>query len=173
MKSKFLLKIVFAVIFLSAVVQLFFSYAGMWINLTSSMPPGIYLEKKGEIHRNDYVISCLPSNAAKLGQERRYVGYGNCHLHTAPVGKKMVARAGDHAQIDKDGIRVNGKLLRNTEPSLFDAQKRNLKHFELKRKLEDNEVLLAVEKKNSFDARYFGPSSVADIRSTVEPLYLF
>ena len=173
MKNFKILILVVGIVLLSLFLQLFLSQTGLWINLTSSMPPGIYVQEQSEIKRNDYVISCLPKEVASISYQRGYLGYGNCYLHTAPVGKKLVAMEGDLAQIDYNGIRVNGKLIKGTKPSAFDGKGRIMEIKQFKRKLAKNEILLALENPRSYDSRYFGAISDKELQAKIVPLYLF
>lgn len=173
MKKKNILFTILAITIFSLLLQLLMSKTGIWINLTSSMPPGIYLQQERSFNKNDYVISCLPKEASVISHERGYLGYGKCYMHTAPVGKKLIALEGDHALIDERGIHINGELLKNTSPMKYDGEGRAMSHAHIKRKLEKNEILLALDNPRSFDSRYFGVVPRENLQAKIVPLYLF
>ncbi|MGN0909775.1 MAG: conjugative transfer signal peptidase TraF [Succinivibrio sp.] len=146
---------------------------GIWVNLSSSVPPGIYREDPGRIERGDCVLSCIPGKAAAIAYERGYVGWGGCPSHTAPVGKLAAGIPGDQARIGSFGMEVNGKAIPSSAPLGTDAQGRELSPFSLDRTLEAGEYLLAGATAQSYDSRYFGPAGEGEIKGRIRPLYLF
>lgn len=146
---------------------------GIWVNLSSSVPPGIYREDGGIIARGDCVLSCIPADAAYVALERGYVGWGGCPFHTAPVGKLAAGIPGDKARISKSGIEINGLALAKSTPLAADAEGRKLAPYSLDRTLEDGEYLLAGTSAQSYDSRYFGPAGKDDVKGRIKPLYLF
>lgn len=169
-----ILKISAAIVAFSATLQFSLYSGGLWINLTSSMPQGIYRQHKDRIlHTGDHVLSCIPRKAALEAYARGYLGYGSCSEHTAPVGKKIVAQIGDHVKIDESGISVNGKRLSYTRPSTHDGHGAALEYFAMDRMLVQNELLLASQAFNSFDSRYFGVVNNDSLRGVLTPVYLF
>lgn len=146
---------------------------GIWVNLSSSIPPGIYHQTEGPILRGNTVLSCVPSNATAIANERHYIGYGSCPMSTAPVGKYAVGLPGDQARINHEGIVINGTKLNSTKPLELDIEKRTLEPFILDRQLSEDEYLLAGETYESYDSRYFGPVSKKDIKGKIEAVYLF
>jgi conjugative transfer signal peptidase TraF len=146
---------------------------GIWVNLSSSLPPGIYREDDSSIARGDCVLSCVPETSALIALERGYIGWGSCPSHTAPVGKIAAGIPGDLAKIDKAGMEVNGFLLPDSAPLEADAKGRRLEPYSLDRRLGDGEYLLAGTTAQSYDSRYFGPAGGDEIKGKIRPLYLF
>ncbi len=146
---------------------------GIWVNLSSSVPPGIYREEEGSIARGDCVLSCIPGSAAYIALERGYVGWGGCPFHTAPVGKLAAGIPGDQARISQSGIEINGQALPKSVPLGADAQGRELAPYSLDRTLKDGEYLLAGTSAQSYDSRYFGPAGKDEIKGRIKPIYLF
>lgn len=146
---------------------------GIWVNLSSSVPPGIYREESGSIARGDCVLSCIPGSAAYIALERGYVGWGGCPFHTAPVGKLAAGIPGDKAKISQSGIEVNGLALPKSVPLLADAEGRKLAPYSLDRTLGEDEYLLAGTTAESYDSRYFGPAGKDEIKGRIKPIYLF
>lgn len=172
--AKRVLKTACAVVIFSAALQAMLYGGGLWLNLTSSMPQGIYRQDTQRTPRTgDRVLSCIPEKAAVEAYARGYLGYGSCPGHTAPVGKEICAQGGDHVVIDRLGIRVNGTILRHTEPRPHDGHGKPLRVYEMDRVLDENELLLASRVPNSFDARYFGTVERDATRGVITPLYLF
>ncbi len=80
------------------------------INLTSSMPIGIYQRQAtNSIHRGDIVALCLPKETALLGLKRGYLRKGSCPSGAIPVLKEVIAVPGDNVMVTKGDIIVNGK----------------------------------------------------------------
>lgn len=171
---KRVLKIAIAVIVFSAALQGVLYGGGMWLNLTSSMPQGIYRQEPRKTpHPGDHVLSCIPKKAAVEAYTRGYLGFGTCPGHTAPVGKELCAQGGDHVVIDEQGIWVNGILLENTLPRPRDGEGRRMELYAMDRVLEDDELLLASRRPESYDSRYFGTVDGGAVRGVITPIYLF
>ncbi len=147
--------------------------SGIWVNLSSSVPPGIYREDGGEIARGDCVLSCIPGSAAAIAFERGYVGWGACPFHTAPVGKLAAGIPGDKARISSSGMEVNGTALPGSAPLGTDGEGRELAPFNLDRTLGEGEYLLAGSTAQSYDSRYFGPAGEGEVKGRIKPIYLF
>ncbi len=173
MSIKKILKLGVTVVSFSVALELVLSSSGIWINLTSSLPQGIYKAKAERPLRNDYVLSCLPESIATTAKKRGYVGYGNCPAGSAPIGKKMIGMPGDLARIDQNGIMINGTLMQGTAPKRFDGSGNTMPSIRIERNLSADEYILATSSPRSYDSRYFGPLRQSDIKEKIEPLYLF
>ncbi len=95
-----------------------FAYvAGIRINLTSSMPLGLYYFSSSSTinwpKRGDIVAVCLPENIAKEGLKRHYLFYGHCHsngaVHSMAVLKKVIAVPNDEVIVTDTQMIVNGR----------------------------------------------------------------
>ena len=173
MSLKKILKLSATVVSFSVALELVLSSSGIWVNLTSSMPQGVYHAKADRPLRNDYVLSCLPEGIAATAKKRGYVGYGSCPAGTSPIGKKMIGMPGDLARIDHNGIMINGVLMQGTAPRRFDGSGNSMPAMRIERNLSADEYILATSSPRSYDSRYFGPVHQSDIRQKIEPLYLF
>src|SRR5215467_14375871 len=69
--------------------------AGVRLNLSRSIPQGLYRRIDAPIVRGSLVLTCLPRRIAALARERDYVHQGSCGDGSAPVGKTVVAVAND------------------------------------------------------------------------------
>ena len=155
---KVLLQILISLFSLSLIFAFLLHYLNAWINVSSSLPFGIYLIKNDNSapQKGDLVLSCIPSLYASLAFERGYLTSGKCHNKIAPVGKYVAATKGDKVETTPDGIYINKKLIKNSQTQVKDAQGREMFIQNINRTLKENEILLLNEKENSFDGRYFG-----------------
>ena len=98
--------------------------SGLRLNVTPSMPVGIYrlapVPQTG-LQRGMLVAVCAPLKAAQLGRRRAYLSGGQCAGDTEPLLKTVVAIAGDIVSTSKSGITVNGRLLPDSRPVSFDS----------------------------------------------------
>ena len=164
---------VLAVVIFSSALQFSLRYSDLWINLTSSMPQGVYKVRALEEKRGAAVLFCLDTKSAKFAKQRGYVGYGNCPENTAPLGKYLRGLPGDLAYIGKEGIRINGLLIADSAPRLKDGNGRPLTAAKLDRALDQDEFILASERTQSYDSRYFGTVKKSELLNGLEAFYLF
>ncbi|MCL1603553.1 conjugative transfer signal peptidase TraF [Succinatimonas hippei] len=155
---KVLLQILISLFTLVLIFSFLLTYLNAWINVSSSLPKGIYLIKNDASapKKGDLVLSCIPNLYADLAFERGYLTSGKCHNKIAPVGKYVAATTGDKVETTLDGIYINKKLIKNSQAQVKDAQGREMFRQNINRMLQANEILLLNEKENSFDSRYFG-----------------
>src|SRR5947209_2375893 len=57
------------------------------LNLTRSLPVGVYRRIPGAPTRGDFVVACLPPQVGEFARSRGYVWRGDCPSQVAPVGK--------------------------------------------------------------------------------------
>jgi len=144
------------------------------VNLTDSLPRGIYRETSEEIRRGSYVAECLPDDLARFAVRRGWLGKGSCANGTNPILKQVVAIAGDEVTIDNAYVAVNGMVLLRTASLKLDSQGRWIPAiprgtFTLKA----GEVfLLATNIPNSWDSRYTGPARRENIIATARPVWI-
>lgn len=142
----------------------------LWINVSSSIPYGVYKKVDKYPQKDDYILFCLENELAKLSVERRYTTTGNCSFQSAPIGKKVVASQGDLVKIDKEGIEVNGMIISKTRPSTYDMLERRMPEYNMHRYLDNNEFIVASAKENSYDSRYFGIVRGEQIKGVIETI---
>lgn len=86
--------------------------------------------------------------------------------------KKVFGMPGDRVVISKDGVTVNGRLIRNSKLDTLDPAGRRLPRFRMDRTLSQGQVFLMSDyNRRSFDGRYFGPIKESNIISVVRPLF--
>lgn len=148
--------------------------AGLRLNFTPSMPLGIYRFEAlspREIHRGSLVAVCAPSNAARLGRRRGYLSRGVCPEYSEPLLKAVAAVAGDDVAILPCGVRVDGRLLRDSKPLAFDRAGRPLApwprgHFRISR----GAIWLHADHERSWDSRYWGPVPARNVLARAVPV---
>jgi conjugative transfer signal peptidase TraF len=150
--------------------------AGLRLNASASMPPGIYrvaVVSPREIHRGMLVAVCAPSGAAQLGRRRGYVSSGECAENSEPLLKTVAAVAGDDIAISPSGVSVNGRLLRDSKPLAFDHAGRPLVswppgHFRTSR----GAIWLHADHERSWDSRYWGPVPARNVLAKAVPVLI-
>ncbi len=135
-------------------------------NTTSSLPRGLYLRVGWfgrQPARGDLVLACAPPAAAELGLRRGYLRSGLCaggYLGGAgPLGKVVLAVAGDRVTVEDSGLTVNGQPIDRSRPLGRDSAGRLLLGFPPGQyRVAAGEVwLFAPYDRRSYDSRYFGP----------------
>lgn len=152
------------------VISLMPNVFNLWINVSPSIPYGIYKKVTKYPQREDYILFCLENEIAKMTVDRHYITRGNCAFQSAPIGKKVVATQGDLVKISDNGIEVNGRLLTDSKPSKYDNLKRKMPVFWMDRYLDNGEFIVASTKENSYDSRYFGIVRRDQIKGVIETI---
>lgn len=147
--------------------------AGLRVNLSGSMPVGVYRVSNEPPVKGAVVLACLPAGIAVFARARGYVSSGNCAGATAPIGKVVLAMVGDSVEVTDTGLIVNGRPVENTMPLAADAAGRSLPRipggvYVVGR---DEVWLYSPYSKRSFDSRYFGPLSLSSVLDRVLPLW--
>jgi conjugative transfer signal peptidase TraF len=157
------------------VVYLVPQVTGLRINTSTSMPRGVYRSVGGPVTTGAWVSVCLPSEIARFGVERSYLGAGSCPNGSEPVLKVVTAVAGDVGQLTAAGVAVNGELLAHSRPLERDRGGRELAAYAAgPRTLSPGELWLhSPFEERSWDSRYFGPVSAACVNDVVAPLVTF
>src|SRR5260370_25388814 len=133
--------------------------AGLRLTLTGSLPVGVYLASGAAPSRDAIVLTCLPPNVAAFARERGYVPRGGgCSGSLLPIGKPIVAVAGDTVTVMPTGLLVNGRPVPNSQPLAADRQGRPLPRLAIGRYVVCPGALWIVSSYSrlSFDSRYFG-----------------
>lgn len=145
---------------------------GFRLNLSPSIPPGVYRVTKDPIIRGSLVLVCLPRALSAFARSRDYLRAGSCKDGNAPIGKIVAAAPGDTVDVTADGLVVNGDHLSNTRPLANDARGRALPRIAGGRYVVRTGQIWLVSSYStrSFDSRYFGPVPVDRIVSSVRPI---
>lgn len=147
---------------------------GLRLNLTASLPIGVYREIPGPVAPGDLALACPPASAATTQAQRRgyYASGLRCPGRIAPVVKTVAAVAGDHVVADLSGLLVNGRRIPCTSPLTRDSAGRPLLPAHVAGTLPPGRVWLAsTYSPHSFDSRYHGPWPASSIRGRVLPVW--
>ena len=150
--------------------------AGVRLNLTGSLPIGLYVVTHGPPVRGSVVLVCLPETWAELARSRGYVPNGDsCPSGTMPVGKPVFALPGDTIVLTESGLMLNGRPVASTRPLPFDRRGRPLPRLEPGTHVVGAGELWIVSRYSpfSFDSRYFGAVPIANVRARVRLLVPF
>lgn len=156
--------------------RLVIAQCGLWINVSPSIPIGLYRsESLRSIRHGAFVLVCLPDSLARFGRERGYLRRGECPGDASPVGKRVLALAGDTVCIDGEGIALNGVPIPGSAMLGIDWRGRPLPSLRRGRYLVAARMawLLATYSSRSWDSRYYGAIPVASIRSALQPIWTF
>lgn len=147
-------------------------HVGLRMNLTNSIPPGLYRVVDRPLSRDAIVLACLTKGAADFARVRGYVPSGSCDDGSAPVGKRIAAMAGDTIDVEDRGVLVNGRLLSNSVPLERDSEGRSLPRFRVTGHVVPPEEvwLLSSHSARSYDSRYYGGVPMSRIVARIEPL---
>jgi len=135
-------------------------------NASPSVPIGLYRLLPGTAPRlGDLVVVRLPDPARGLAAVRHYLPAG------VPLLKRVAALAGDRVCALDASLSINGA--RRAIRLRRDTANRPLPWWTGCRTLRPDELLLlATDRRDSFDGRYFGPVSTASIIGTATPLWV-
>lgn len=157
---------------LGTMVVLFYLF-GLRINVTPSIPLGIYV-RTGEGPAPGLIAEFCPSGMS-AGESERYRGFGlACPDRNIPLLKPVVAWPGDRVEFSVAGMRVNGQLLPNTAPRQMDGKGRPIHAWPAgEYTVETGKIVVASSyHSGSYDSRYLGPIAMGDVRSNLRPLWV-
>jgi conjugative transfer signal peptidase TraF len=134
------------------------------VNVTPSVPVGLYWIERRVPARGDFVLVALSSKYRDLAVGR---GYLREHHHLL---KNVGAMAGDHVCRRGSAVWINGHIrvwLRRT-----DGSGRALPGWRGCRHLRGGELFVVGTDRSSFDSRYFGPILRSDVIAVAGPLWV-
>jgi conjugative transfer signal peptidase TraF len=144
-------------------------HTGYRINLSPSVPTGIWKIQEGDRERGGYVVVAPSSHQGyRLAVERGYLpGF-------SPMLKRIVGLEGDFVSYDsrEKAVTVNGEYILMTEVISRDTEGRGLPSARFPVTLGKGEVWLSSENIRGYDSRYFGPVSEDILRKAV-PVWIF
>lgn len=152
--------------------------AGLRINTTASMPRGLWrvMQNDKTPRKMDIIAICPPDNPiTTLARERGYIGAGRCPNGLEPLLKPVVAVTGDQVTVSTAGVTVNGQNLPQSAPLRLDSAGRSIEAypFGAYRVPAGMAWIVSGYSPNSFDSRYFGPVSIANIEGKAMPVAVF
>jgi conjugative transfer signal peptidase TraF len=165
-------KLAMVAILLPALVGLLY-LMGARLNLTASLPLGVYWVSHQPITQGVYVRFCPPAEGAfALAKERGYLDAGYCPSGYVPMIKRIGGAQGDHVAVDDDATWIDGKLLPlstrwHADPKGRPLPKPRQSHYVL----QASQLWVISDTNNhSFDSRYFGPIDRAWVVEVICPL---
>lgn len=159
-------------IILAACLVLSPTVLGIHFTYTDSLPMGLYRSVTGVPTRGALVSICLPDDLYILAKERGYGRPGRCPGGIAPLLKQVVAMSGDSVSVTDSGLTVNGIEIPNTARMHHDSQGRSIQMIDAGiYRTGNNELwLIANHSTRSWDSRYFGPITLGQVQSVMQPL---
>lgn len=153
-----------------------FALLGLKINLTPSIPIGIYRAVKTDgIALNDIAEYCLDYGAyVSIAKTRDYLRHGPCPSGLQPLVKVVKGLPGNVLAINEQGqITVDGEELRFSEIAGHDSQNRPLPCSGLVLgEIPAGKAFLISYHQGGFDSRYFGLAEIEKLKK-VRPLITF
>lgn len=154
---------------------LLFHAMGFRINLTESIPVGLYRITSVDTIKNTYVIFCPDDRPSfKLAMDRGYIDHGlNCGGY-GYLMKKVVAVSGDILSVTFEGVFVNQTLIPFSKPKLADGMDRTLPQWQVMNyPLQKDEVMTMTNQSEwSFDGRYYGLVRKEQIKGMITPIWV-
>ena len=148
-------------------------FCGLVINITPSMPLGLYKQVQGPVKRGDIVLACLTNPHKELGLRRHYLLSGFSCEGSIPLIKKVIAVPGDDVVLGEDSIIVNG-VKYSYKTYSYDTQGRALQALKRgKYRSTSGYWLIGTHDEHSWDSRYWGPVARTQIISVLTALILW
>ena len=148
--------------------------AGLRLNLTGSLPVGLYVAAGAAPVRGALVLVCLPPEVAAFARARGYVPRGGaCPAGVVPLGKSVLAVAGDTVTVTRTVLLVNGAPIPNSQALPTDRRGRPLPKLPAGRYFVRPGTVWIVSSYSrfSFDSRYFGALETAQVRARIRRLW--
>lgn len=143
------------------------------MNVTPSLPYGIYRFTARPIVPECLASFCLASEFSNLARERGYLAVGSCPSGLRPLLKQVAGLPGDVIEFRDGLISLNGQVMANTAMAVSDSQGRPLPTSRLRAGvIPQGQALMLSHRSDSFDSRYFGLVPLDDLQ-WVKPILTF
>ena len=147
---------------------------GVRLNLTNSVPIGLYVISHSP--EADLVEFCPPEPFGRLSRGRGYRERSRfgCPDGAKPLLKPIAARAGDIVSMSAAGIAISDKLIPHTAPLHLDSAGRSISVWTSGTyRVAPGTIWVASSfNTHSFDSRYFGPISESAVLHHLRPLWV-
>lgn len=163
----------FALLILAFALLVVGMATGARLNVTRSLPPGLYWAVDRPIERHAYVRFCPPNEGAfALALERGYLSDNGACPGGSPMIKRVAGLAGDSVEAEESGVRINGRTLPLSAFRKTDGAGRPMPQLGRgERQLRDSELwVMSDTNDRSFDSRYFGPIDRAWVKEVLVPV---
>lgn len=149
-------------------------YFGLIINITPSMPIGLYVKKDSDtIKRQDVVAICLAEPYKSLGLRLNYLIRGKACENSAPLIKQIIAVPKDDVRLADDYIAVNHHIYAY-KTQYVDSLNRKLDVYPRGIYLNTSYYwVIGTNDDKSWDSRYWGPIKEQQILSILKPILTF
>ena len=132
----------------------------VYLNISKSLPRGLYLVKKVTPQIGDLVIIDLSDPQKNFLVNQAALKFEGLLL------KPIIAMGGDYV------CNVQNSILINQNIKL--SGKDTMQLYQICRNLQPEELFVAIAATpNSLDSRYFGPITNRDLKAVVRPLFIF
>jgi conjugative transfer signal peptidase TraF len=145
---------------------------GFRVNVSGSEPLGIWRVHNltSGIHRGDYVSFCAPVGWYP------FLETGDCPNGAKPFLKQIAGVPGDRVEEDESGVRINGRLLKDSSPlpySIHDHVALPQWRGHLTLHPDTYWVYGTGWPSRSFDSRYWGPLPGRLIHAIAQPVWVW
>jgi conjugative transfer signal peptidase TraF len=163
---KFFLSAAAAAVLVGSAVQIVYAPKPLLVwNVTASAPIGLYGRSGLPIVRGAWVLIRTPGAARELAARRHYLP------RNVPMVKRIAGQFGDVVCRFDQVITINAA--RRAIALRSDSQGRPLPRWSGCVRLRKDQLFLITDPATSFDSRYFGPVSKANLIERIEPLWTF
>lgn len=158
-------------VFAASIVSVAGAAGGVRVNMTPSIPLGIYRTSSEPIRKGAYVMFCPPEKAVfRLALKRRYIEPGNCPVGSYPMMKRILAAKNDRVEIGPNGVAINGVIVPDSKPRAKDGAGRPLPRYVASGIVQPGSFIVLGENPVSFDSRYYGPIAREQITTVIHPI---
>ena len=158
------------VVIIICLIPFFMYYYGFRINITASMPKGLYLLTRADhFHDSDLVAIRLSDDKQKIGLKRGYI-----KMKSTLLFKRLIASPRDSVVYNNNEITVNNTY--KYKCLIFQKDSEGHKMNPIKAgvyKVSKNEYWVLGENDGSWDSRYFGPVKRENIINKVTKILVF
>jgi conjugative transfer signal peptidase TraF len=152
---------------------IFIKGLGLRINLTESIPIGVYkLNTNSIVKKGDYVEFCLNKRESEIAYMKSYIGTGSCWGKYEALAKRVIAEPKDDVTVTRDYIEINGNKYNQYKQKVYSqyGEKANLISYKNKIlkgyfMVGDSDIV------NSWDSRYYGQIPSSNIRGVLTPIW--
>lgn len=170
--KQFTCRVLLTVLFIVFISIAIGYFIGIRVNVTPSIPLGIYKIVDREPQKGDFIIFCPPD--LPLFQEvklRGWINEGFCEGKLGLMMKVLVAVQGDVVSSSFSGVIINDQPYPNSKPI---QGLRVPISFLTNYKLKEGEILTMTDHNPlSFDGRYYGILNKKNIKGVIEPLLIW
>lgn len=163
------------VISLSVVVIAVFWIFDLVINVTPSMPVGIWRVFSHPVNASDLkgriILICPPKNEIfSWAIDQEIISGGRCKTGSIPLLKEVLGVPGDNIDVYGDKVFLNENLAARRH---FEVPSRIFSEIKSYKIPENHVWVLGTSREESFDSRYFGPLSLDGFIGVVRPILVW